>query len=130
SGDENFLAGGFAEGWEAPALNALSKSPIPWTEDELYRYLRTGYSPLHGVASGPMAPVIQSMAELPDNDVRAVAHYLGSLASPASSELSPAMQAAKLEDQSRNNPSVMSLAGENLFQGACAVCHDAREGPP
>lgn len=128
---EHFLAGGFAEGWEAPALNALSKAPIPWTEEELYRYLRTGYSPLHGVASGPMAPVVQSMAELPDQDVRAIAHYLGSLApAPAANEVAPALKAAMLEEQSRNDQRVLSLAGENLFQGACAVCHDAREGPP
>jgi len=130
SGDANFLAGAFAEGWEAPALNALSKAPIPWSEEELYRYLRTGYSPLHGVASGPMAPVIQSMSELPDQDVRAIAHYLGTFAPPASEEASPALQAARLEERSRNDQGVMTLAGENLFQGACAVCHDAREGPP
>lgn len=130
SGDKNFLAGGFAEGWEAPALNALSKAPIPWTEDELYRYLRTGYSALHGVASGPMAPVVQSMAELPDEDVRAVAHYLGTLAAPAATDISPALLAAQLEERSRNDQRVLSLSGENLFQGACAVCHDAREGPP
>ncbi|MDX3893424.1 c-type cytochrome [Pusillimonas sp.] len=130
SGEHNFLAGGFAEGWEAPALNALSKAPIAWTEEELYGYLRTGYSSLHGVASGPMAPVIQSMAELPDQDVRAIAHYLGTLAPTPPTEVSPALQAARLEAQSRNDQRVMSLAGENLFQGACAVCHDAREGPP
>lgn len=130
SGNENFLAGGFAEGWEAPALTTLSKAPIPWTEDELYRYLRTGYSALHGVASGPMAPVVQSMAELPDEDIRAVAHYLGTLAPPPATDTSPALLAAQLEERSRNDQRVLSLSGENLFQGACAVCHDAREGPP
>lgn len=130
SGQDNFLSGGFAEGWEAPALNTLSKAPIPWSEDELYTYMRTGYSPLHGVASGPMAPVIQSMAELPDQDIRAVAHYLGTLAPAPSNEVTPALQAAQLEERSRNDQRVLSLAGENLFQGACAVCHDAREGPP
>src|SRR5690606_23136593 len=127
---EHFLAGGFAEGWEAPALNALSRAPIPWTEEELYRYLRTGYSPLHGVASGPMAPVIQSMAELPDDDVRAVAHYLSTLAPLPAADTPPALKAAQLEARSREDQRVLSLAGENLFQGACAVCHDAREGPP
>src|SRR5262249_602763 len=28
-----YLAGGFAEGWEAPALTSLSQAPIPWSED-------------------------------------------------------------------------------------------------
>src|SRR3954466_9016566 len=30
-----YLAGGFAEGWEAPPLTSLSHAPIPWSEDEL-----------------------------------------------------------------------------------------------
>ncbi len=129
-GQENFLGGGFADGWEAPALNALSKAPIGWTEDTLYDYLRNGYSSLHGVAAGPMGPVIHSMSELPDSDVRAIAHYLSSLNPPAQAEESPAMRAARLEDASRNNPLAMTHPGENLFEGACAVCHDARGGPP
>ncbi|HWK60753.1 MAG TPA: c-type cytochrome [Eoetvoesiella sp.] len=129
-GAENFLGGGFADGWEAPALNALSKAPIGWTEDSLYDYLRNGYSSLHGVAAGPMGPVIHSMSELPDSDVRAIAHYLSSLNPPAQAAESPAMRAARLEDASRNNPLAMTHPGENLFEGACAVCHDARGGPP
>ena len=59
-----YLAGGFAEGWEAPALTSLSQAPIPWSEDELYAYLRTGESRLHGVAAGPMAPVVKELAAL------------------------------------------------------------------
>src|SRR6202795_5196176 len=52
-----YLAGGFAEGWEAPALTSLSRAPIPWSEDELYAYLRSGESRFHGVAAGPRRPV-------------------------------------------------------------------------
>ena len=40
-----YLAGGFAEGWEAPPLTSLSQAPIPWSEDELFAYLRTGEGP-------------------------------------------------------------------------------------
>src|SRR5690606_161683 len=85
SGENNFLGGGFADNWEAPALNKLSAAPIPWTEQELFQYLRTGYSPLHGVAAGPMAPVVAGLAQLPETDVRAMAHYLASL-NPAATE--------------------------------------------
>ena len=35
---EAYLAGGFAEGWEAPPLTSLSQAPIPWSEDELFAY--------------------------------------------------------------------------------------------
>ncbi|WP_415500088.1 molybdopterin cofactor-binding domain-containing protein [Acetobacter sp.] len=73
-----YLAGGEAEGWTAPALSSLSHAPLPWTEDDLYAYLRTGYSPNHGPAGGPMAPVVHAMKDLPDADVRAMAHYIAS----------------------------------------------------
>ena len=73
-----YLAGGFAEGWEAPALTSLSHAPIPWNEDELFAYLRTGTSRFHGVAAGPMTPVVQELKALPDEDIRAMAVYLAS----------------------------------------------------
>src|SRR5882724_3149357 len=73
-----YLAGGFAEGWEAPPLTSLSQAPIPWTEDELFAYLRTGESRFHGVAAGPMAPGVKELAGLPDQDIRAMAVYLSS----------------------------------------------------
>ena len=40
-----YLAGGVAEGWEAPPLTSLSQAPIPWSEDELFTYLRYGLLP-------------------------------------------------------------------------------------
>src|SRR3977135_1291754 len=73
-----YLAGGFAEGWEAPALTSLSHAPIPWSEDELFAYLRSGESRFHGVAAGPMAPVVKELAVLPDQDSRAMPLYLAS----------------------------------------------------
>ncbi len=129
-GKANYLAGGFADNWEAPALNGLSRSPIPWTEQELFQYLRTGYSPRHGVAAGPMGPVVAGLAQLPESDVRAMAHYLASL-NPVDpqQEKEHAAQAARLEEDSRSNQAVMLMPGEQLFNGACAVCHDPRGGP-
>jgi nicotinate dehydrogenase subunit B len=117
-----YLAGGLAEGWEAPALTSLSQAPIPWSEEELYAYLRTGESRFHGVAAGPMAPVVKELASLPDQDVRAMAVYLGSfnekpLDGPAQNAL-----AAKLEANTK--AAVASSPGARLYQGACAVCHE------
>ena len=34
-GRERYLNGGEAEGWHAPALNARSPSPVPWTAEQL-----------------------------------------------------------------------------------------------
>ena len=130
NGEKTFLGGGFADNWEAPALNRLSSAPIPWTEEELFSYLRTGYSPLHGVAAGPMGPVVAGLAQLPEDDVRAMAHYLASLNPDASQrQESHAALAAQLEAGAQAEEQTRLMPGETLFNGACAVCHDPRGGP-
>ncbi|WP_025596635.1 molybdopterin cofactor-binding domain-containing protein [Burkholderia sp. WSM2230] len=122
-----FMGGGSAEGWEAPALSSLSNSPVPWTEDELFSYLRFGHAPLHGVAAGPMAPVVADLAALPDSDIRAMAAYLASL-SPVEPNVDVAAMARQYEAAStiRGVPSGM---GARLFDGACAACHHTGSGP-
>ena len=116
-----YLAGGFAEGWEAPPLTSLSQAPIPWNEDELFVYLRAGESRYHGVAAGPMAPVVKELAALPDDDIRAMAVYLASFNAATDSSAQRAL-AANLEAATK----VWSAAGAGaqLYQGACAVCHE------
>ena len=47
------FAGGESEGWHAPALNEASTAPVPWDQDSLYAYLRTGVSEDHALAAGP-----------------------------------------------------------------------------
>ncbi|MGV7213818.1 molybdopterin cofactor-binding domain-containing protein [Bradyrhizobium sp. UFLA05-112] len=117
-----YLAGGFAEGWEAPALTSLSLAPIPWSEDELYAYLRTGHSRFHGVAAGPMAPIVRDLAALPDQDIRAMAIYLGSFNDTAIDRQAQDALAAKLENATQ--VTVAASTGARLYQGACAVCHE------
>jgi nicotinate dehydrogenase subunit B len=117
-----YLAGGFAEGWEAPPLTSLSQAPIPWSEDELYAYLRTGNSRFHGVAAGPMAPIVRDLSALPDQDIRAMAVYLGSFHETAIDSQTADALAAKLEASTK--VTVASSAGARLYLGACAVCHE------
>jgi nicotinate dehydrogenase subunit B len=124
-----YLAGGFAEGWEAPPLTSLSQAPIPWSEDELFAYLRTGYSRFHGVAAGPMAPVVTDLKALPDEDIRAMATYLASFQETAAFKPDQTALAERLESAGRARIVTASPAGQRLYEGACAVCH-AVGGPP
>lgn len=148
---EHYLAGGEAEGWTAPALNQLATGARGWTADELFQYLRTGYSPRHGVAAGPMAPVIHGLAELPDSDVKAITTYLLDLPQatgatiakqPADSTPAPApvpvpatqSEARPAEQSAPAAATIQSLQGrrvngERVYQNACAVCHEAGSGP-
>jgi nicotinate dehydrogenase subunit B len=117
------LAGGWAEGWEAPPLGGLSHAPIPWSEAELYTYLRTGFSALHGPAAGSMGPVVREMAALPDADLRAMAHYLASLG-PAVTPEAEAARAAEISERSAGAMLASAGPGARLYQGACAACHE------
>ncbi len=124
-----YLAGGFAEGWEAPALTSLSQAPIPWSEDELYAYLRTGELRLHGVAAGPMAPVVKELTTLPDSDIRAMAVYLASFNETSMDHAAQQALAARLESSTGTRASAASSVGARLYQGACAVCHEVGGAP-
>jgi nicotinate dehydrogenase subunit B len=124
-----YLAGGMAEGWEAPPLTSLSQAPIPWSEDELFVYLRSGESRFHGVAAGPMAPVVKELAALPDQDIRAMAVYLASF-NPGTIDR-PAQQALalQLETATGTRTTAAASTGARIYQGACAVCHEVGGAP-
>ncbi|MCE1193841.1 MAG: molybdopterin-dependent oxidoreductase [Acidovorax sp.] len=130
-GGAAFLSGALIDGWEAPALTALSKAPVPWSAESLYRYLRHGHSPEHGSASGPMAPVVRELAQLPDSDIRAMATYLASFQAaptgPASTAV-PQVTAPALVAQAAVQAPLPSAA-QRLFNGACAACHHDGDGP-
>jgi nicotinate dehydrogenase subunit B len=118
-----YLAGGFADGWEAPPLAALSQAPIPWSEDELFAYLRSGESRFHGVAAGPMAPVVKELASLPDPDIRAMAAYLVSFNEKTTDLPDQQALASILEASTRVRVVSASSVGARIYEGACAVCH-------
>ncbi|RCW76534.1 nicotinate dehydrogenase subunit B [Pseudorhodoferax soli] len=113
-----FLSGALIDGWEAPALTALSKAPVPWTADSLYAYLRHGHSREHGAATGPMAPVVQELAALPDADIRAMALYLASFQAPDA----PVRPVATRTD-------MLPGPAQRLFENACGACHHDGDGP-
>jgi nicotinate dehydrogenase subunit B len=127
AGGADHLSGGWVEGWEAPALTRLSRAPMPWSKEDLIEYLRTGYTALHGSAAGPMAPVISQLAALPDADIEAMASYLSSFNTPLADAERQALQAA-IESQTVAEPwqpRAQWQPGAQLYEAACAVCHQA-----
>lgn len=110
--------GGLAEGWRAPALDASNPAARRWTPLALYTYLRTGISPDHSAAAGPMGPVVESLSAAPETDVRAIALYIASRmgtvdAGPSSPRL--------IDDPARAE--ALAPEGAVVFAGACAGCH-------
>lgn len=117
--DSPAFGGGNIDGWDAPALTTLLHRPTPWNQEQLALYLRHGYSPEHGAAGGPMAPVTHSLGSVPQDDVQAMAHYLMTLQTAA-----PPKPVAPVP----GTHSEQVKLGAVLFAGACASCHGA--APP
>lgn len=130
-------AGGEAENWHAPALDSASPAPVPWTAEQLYRYLRYGFDDVHDIAAGPMAGVTHNLSEVAEQDVRAIAVYVESLAADptlarrqrAEDALAQARRAQtagfapRLQKDAPDGPPAQS--GALIYAGACATCHDS-----
>jgi nicotinate dehydrogenase subunit B len=125
-GGSAFLSGAMVDGWEAPALTALSKSAVPWNADALYGYLRNGHAPSHGTAGGPMAEVVRELQQVPDEDIRAMSTYLASF-NPAVPD--PQALAAQAVQSAAANKGRLLGAPQRLFDNACAACHHDGDGP-
>jgi len=120
----SYLAGALVEGWEAPPLGALSRSPLRWTEAAMLQYLRQGHHPEHGIAGGPMAQVVRGLADASEFDLQAMAQYLVSLQvdrAPAS--------AATLVAQAAARAAALPGPVQRLFESACGACHHDGDGP-
>lgn len=120
------------EGWTAPALNAASPAPAPWTAETAFNYLRHGFDSRHGHVAGPMRPVIDDLARADEGDVRAIATYIASLngvsAADSQSKAPAAVQAAQSRELPIHNGATTGSApsgtdGAAIFAGACATCH-------
>ena len=123
-GNTAYLAGALVDGWQAPPLGALTRSPVPWTEAALVQYLQRGHHAEHGIAGGSMAPVVRALAQAQLADVQAIAHYLVSL-QPAA----PAVDArAVVAHTARTHTAPLGLA-QRMFEAACGACHHEGDGP-
>ncbi len=128
-GGSAFLSGAMVDGWEAPALTARSKSAMPWDVDSLYRYLRDGHSPRHGIAGGPMAEVVRELGAVPDADIRAMATYLASFNPEPVPEAAAQAEARRIVDTAARTQGQLLGPAQRMFDSACAACHHDGDGP-
>jgi mono/diheme cytochrome c family protein len=125
--------GWLVEGWIAPALTDANPSRVPWTQEELFKYLRTGATPLHGATGSIMTLVIRgglALPVVPDSDIRAIARYFSEMdhASGRANDIEPATRQALassyLGSVQENDPDA------DLYASACMSCHYNRELTP
>ena len=118
------FSGGDVDNWHAYAINAQSRSPLPWTTDALFHYLRYGWDADHGVARGPMAEVTANLSSVPESDVRAIALYMTSVLGPATQTRVSEANATRSEVTSPAQPAPAETPGAAIYQAACATCHE------
>jgi mono/diheme cytochrome c family protein len=111
--------------WYAPSLTSNREAGLgDWSVDEISDLLRTGISP-RGVVYGPMAEVVyNSLQYLTEEDTRAMAIYLKSIAqgTPPALAISPI--------PSEESSLLLSL-GKTVYDAQCASCHGAQgQGAP
>jgi nicotinate dehydrogenase subunit B len=124
--------GGFAEGWYAPPLNKDNLSQLPWTQNELVIYLMDGWHAKHGMAAGPMTPVVDALYKQNEIDVFNIAAYVATLRTgeKAIDEAAVMTAARKLDWGHPDAPGVPKghEEGAKIFQARCAQCHNRSGG--
>lgn len=124
------LDGGEADDWYAPALNARSPSPLPWTREQLQAYLRSGIAADHAVAAGPMQDVVVLLSQADQRDVAALATWTHSHLAQAPARVTPAQQDGPLPAPHADDPDLQRMrSGYALYANTCARCHDAGRAP-
>lgn len=130
------LAGADVESWHAPALDSSSPAPAPWTADALVNYFLDGWDGDHGIAAGPMTPVVDGLAAMSEDDAYALAEYVLSFQdqTEVDSRIEEARAFAEQRDiggsatpasgpENLSDPSL--AAGQATFMRICANCHRA-----
>ena len=125
--------GGEAEEWHVPALNESSPSPVPWSQLQLVNYLFDGWDEEHGIAAGPMAPVVNHLYDQSEDDIFAIAAYFESMQRPPLSEAERESVLARARSldwgtepgyQPDVVPAVASVVrGMEVFRDQCSHCH-------
>lgn len=139
SGPEAF-AGAHVEGWYAPPLNGNKPGPIPWTQKTLVNYLIDGWDGQHGIAAGPMTPVVNDLKDQSEDDVFAIAKYVMSLKGAPKPQAEQdkivgeaGAFATRMEWGFPENPPIpadpVQQLGARVFERECATCHKSGGKP-
>ncbi len=111
--------------WYAPSLTSNKEAGLgDWSIADISDLLRTGISK-RGAVYGPMAEVVyDSLQYMSDDDTRAMATYLKSLAQATLPE-------APLPTTTLEESSLLMRLGHNVYAAQCAACHgDHGQGKP
>lgn len=118
------FSGAVTAGWRAYNITSDPGTGIGAWHDDVFVYLSKGHAMGHGTAAGPMGEAVdESFSHMAPEDIRAVVIYLHSIPAVASSDL-PATLATPADSSHKVGPVTVDSRGKEVFEGACASCHD------
>ena len=118
------FSGAVTAGWRAYNITSDPGTGIGGWREDVSAYLSKGHAMGHGTAAGPMGEAVdESFSHMAPEDVRAVVTYLQSIPAVSSSDL-PATLAPPADSSHKVGPMSVVSRGKEVFEGACASCHD------
>lgn len=119
----DYLAGSNApiDGWTASNLRGDNRDGLGrWSEDELVQFLRWGRNDHTAVFGGMTDVVTHSLQYLDDNDIRAIARYLKSLAPGGAPQTAFKVDESVAAALWKGDD---SKTGASSYLDSCAACH-------
>ena len=109
---DDYLRGGFLQGWSAPDITGDSRVGLgAWSAEDLVAYLKSGHNRV-SAATGPMAEVVTLSTErMTDPDLRAIATYLKSLSGKQD------------HPQTLSKEDAAMVSGGAIYRDQCSACH-------
>ncbi len=119
------FGGALTAGWRAYDISSDPATGVgKWSNEELFTYLSSGHATGRGTAGGPMGEAVDlSLSRLVPEDVRALVAYVRSVPAISSPDL-PATLAPPAPQSHRVGVATANSRGKQMFEGACASCHD------
>jgi mono/diheme cytochrome c family protein len=109
---DEYLRGGFLQGWSAPDITGDSRVGVgAWSAEDLVAYLKSGHNRV-SAATGPMAEVVTLSTEhMTDPDLKAIATYLKSLSGKQD------------HPQTLSKEDAAMVSGAAIYRDQCSACH-------
>ncbi len=117
-----FLQGAELDAWSAPSLRGDLRTGLgAWSQDDIVTLMKTGHNDRATVFGSMLDVINNSTPYLSDEDLRAMAVYLKSLA-PAAQQNAVTYKDATTQELQSNKP---KSGGAAIYLGMCAACHGA-----
>jgi mono/diheme cytochrome c family protein len=120
------FAGEKQAGWVAYNISRDQVTGIgDWKPEEIAQYVRSGHAPGRGTADGPMGEAVEySLRYLTPADASAIAAYVATVPAVTGKHQPSVKTKPAPTDHSMGVAAAVDPRGKEVYEGACASCHD------